>query len=237
MGRSAQKLAERPKQQARRRPAKTAPGKVAPGKPRRTRKVAPAARRQAILAAALTVFAESGFAAARLEDVAARAGVAKGTLYLYFKDKETLFEEVVRGAVNPLLERLSALAADPDIPFAKALAELHTFFEREVLGSDRKLLIRLILAEGPRFPRIAEFHYRTVISRVMPLIRKMAQRAAQRGELPTDAVARFPQLVAAPLLAAVIWDSLFATIAPLDVAGFFRAHRQTLTAKPLKGTP
>ena len=228
-------------------PAKAARGKPArskgarrgspPTKPGRARKVAPAARREAILEAALSVFAEHGFAAARLDDVAARAGVAKGTLYLYFKDKETLFEEVVRGAVNPLLERLGALADDPDIPFATALAAFHALFEREVLGTDRKLLIRLILAEGPRFPRIAEFHYRTVVGRVMPLIRKMAERAVRRGEIATDAVARFPQIVAAPLVTTVIWDSLFATIAPLDVAGFLRAHREMLTGKPRKGTP
>ena len=82
----------------------------------RLRSIEPAARREAILDAALTVFAERGFEAARLDDVAARAGVAKGTLYLYFKDKEALFEEVVRSAVSPVVERLSVLAAAPDMP-------------------------------------------------------------------------------------------------------------------------
>jgi hypothetical protein len=86
-----------------------------------------------------------------------------------------------------------------------------------------------MIAEGPRFPKIAEFHYRNVVSRIMPLIAAVARRAAERGEFPTDAAARFPQLVAAPLLVAVIWDSLFARIDPLDVAGLFRAHRDVLT--------
>ena len=76
-----------------------APPARAARKPARARKVEPGARRQAILDAALSVFAERGFEAARLDDVAARAGVAKGTLYLYFRDKEALFEELVRGAV------------------------------------------------------------------------------------------------------------------------------------------
>jgi Bacterial regulatory proteins, tetR family len=67
----------------------------------RARTIEPAARKQAILDAALTVFSERGFEAARLDDIAVRAGVAKGTLYLYFDDKEGLFEEVVRGAVPP----------------------------------------------------------------------------------------------------------------------------------------
>jgi AcrR family transcriptional regulator len=199
--------------------------------PGRGRKAEPAARRDAILDAALTVFAERGFEAARLDDVAVRAGVAKGTLYLYFKDKEALFEEVVRSAASPIVERLSVLAAAPDMPMATMLDALFSLFEKEVLGTRRKLLIRLIIAEGPRFPRIAEFYFRNVVGRIMPMLAQIAKRAAERGELPNDAVARYPQLVAAPLLLTVIWDGLFAHISPLDVAGFLRAHRDVLTAQ------
>jgi AcrR family transcriptional regulator len=189
------------------------------------------ARRQAILDAALTVFAESGFEAARLDDVAARAGIAKGTLYLYFKDKEALFEEVVHGAASPIIERLGALAAAPDLPMASLLDAMFALFEKEVLGTRRKLIIRLIIAEGPRFPRIAEFYYRDIIGRILPMLAAVARRAAERGELPNDAIARFPQLVAAPQLLTVIWDGLFANIKPLDVAEFLRAHRDVLTAR------
>lgn len=206
-------------------------------KPRRARKLEPAARKQDILDAALSVFAEHGFEAARLDDVAARAGVAKGTLYLHFADKEELFEEVVRGAVTPIVERLGALATAPDIPIDKALEALFSVFERDVLGTERKLVIRLVIAEGPRFPRIAEFYYRSVVGRIMPLIRKMAERAIERGELSSDALSRYPQLIAAPLLVAVIWDALFARIEPLDFADFFRAHREMLTAGTRRAKP
>jgi AcrR family transcriptional regulator len=198
---------------------------------RRPRRAAPETRRQAILDAALTVFAERGFEAARLDDIAARAGIAKGTLYLYFADKEALFEALIRSAVDPILARLDAIAAAPDLPVDTVLEALFGVFEKEVLGTRRKFLLRLIIAEGPRFPRIAEFHYRNVVARIMPLIAAAARRAAERGEFPTDAAARFPQLVAAPLLVAVIWDSLFARLAPLDVAGMFRAHRDVLTGR------
>jgi AcrR family transcriptional regulator len=205
--------------------------------PGRGRKAEPAARRDAILDAALTVYAERGFEAARLDDVAVRAGVAKGTLYLYFKDKEALFEEVVRSAASPIVERLSVLAAAPDMPMATMLDALFSLFEKEVLGTRRKLLIRLIIAEGPRFPRIAEFYFRNVVGRIMPMLAQIAKRAAERGELPNDAVARYPQLVAAPLLLAVIWDGLFAHISPLDVADFLRAHRDVLTARGRSDPP
>ena len=82
----------------------------------RARKVDADTRRQAILDAALSVFAEHGFEAARLDEVAARAGVAKGTLYLYFQHKEALFEELMRGAVAPVIDTLSKVAANPAMP-------------------------------------------------------------------------------------------------------------------------
>lgn len=196
-----------------------------------SRKVHSVARRQAILDAALTVFAERGYEAARLDDVAARAGVAKGTLYLYFKDKEALFEALIRGAVAPVLEPLSQAAAVPDMPAGSLLETFFTLFEKEVLGTERKLLLRLIIAEGPRFPALAEFYYREVVSRGLGLMRTLAQRAARQGEFPNDAAARYPQLIVAPLLVAVIWDSLFADIDPLDVTGMLRAHRDVLSGK------
>ena len=204
---------------------------------RRAGRIAPEARRQAILQAALAVFAQHGFEAARLEDMAARAGVAKGTLYLYFRDKEALFEALVRNAVSPLLDEMSRLAAAPDIPPQQALETFFALFEKEVLGTERKLLLRLILAEGPRFPAIAEFYYREVVSRGLAMMRGLAQRAAADGAFATDAPARFPQLVVAPLLVAVLWDGLFARIDPLDVGGFLRAHGEVLAGNTRKGAP
>jgi AcrR family transcriptional regulator len=195
------------------------------------------ARRQAILGAALTVFAAQGFEAARLDDVAARAGVAKGTLYLYFKDKEALFEELVRGAVTPIMERVATAALAPDMKPAQLLAMFFALFQREVLETKRKLLLRLIIAEGPRFPAIANFYYREVVARGLALMRNVATEAVARGEFSSDAAARFPQLIVAPLLLAVIWDGLFSKIEPLDVAGLLAAHCDLLTAGTGKNAP
>ncbi|WP_072396270.1 TetR/AcrR family transcriptional regulator [Hyphomicrobium sp. CS1GBMeth3] len=231
MRRSSSKAEEKTRKPAARPKPSRAP------KPGRTSKKQPGTRKEAILDAALSVFAEEGYQAARVDDVARRAGVAKGTLYLYFDDKETLFEEVVRGAISPVLERISLLAAAPYLSIEQVLDALFSVFEKEILETRRKLIVRLIIAEGPRFPRIAEFYYRNVVGRVMPLIANLAKRAAERGELPSDAVARYPQLVAAPLLVAVIWDALFARIEPLDVAAFFRAHREVLTGKKRRTAP
>lgn len=196
---------------------------------RRKRSMSPERRRQAILDAALAVFSEQGFASARLDDVATRAGVAKGTLYLYFPSKEILFEELVRNAVAPVLEQVQAAAGQPDVPIRVLLGQFFQLFRRDVLGTDRKLIIRLILAEGARFPRIAEFYHREIVSRAMALMRQVAARAYDRGELSSDAAARFPQLVMAPLLLSVIWDGLFNRFEPLDFEKLLEAHLEVLT--------
>jgi AcrR family transcriptional regulator len=181
------------------------------------------------------VFSERGFDAARLEDVAARADVAKGTLYLYFRDKEALFEELIRSAVTPLLETVSQAAAVPDVPAGRVLETFFALFEKQVLGTKRKLLFRLILAEGPRFPAIAEFYHREVAKRGLELMRQVARDGFERGEFASDAASRFPQLIVAPLVLTVIWDALFARIAPLDVEGLLRAHHDLLSGKPAGG--
>lgn len=200
--------------------------------PAASRKIDAAARRQAILDAALTVFAERGYEAARLDDMAAKAGVAKGTLYLYFKDKEALFEALVRGAVSPILGQASAAAAMPGMKAAGVLELFFALFQKEVLGTNRKLLLRLIISEGPRFPALAEFYYREVVSQGLKLMRTVARNAVASGEFTSDAAARFPQLIVAPLLMAAIWDSMFSRLDPLDVPGLLQAHRELLTGRP-----
>jgi AcrR family transcriptional regulator len=196
---------------------------------------APEARRQAILGAALDVFAAEGFAAAKLDHVAEKAGVAKGTIYLHFKDKQDLFEQMVREAVSPVITRLEALAQLPDLPADTVLQGMYTLFRTEVLGTRRKDLLRLILTEGPRFPAIAEFYHREVVSRGLKLMGELLERAKVNGELSVEGVARFPQLVVAPLILAVVWDGLFGAREPLDVQGLLDIHRKLLLRVPGEG--
>src|SRR5450759_762384 len=122
------------------------------------RKAHSAARREAILAAALDEFSSRGFEAARLDDVAKRAGVAKGTIYLYFRDKETLFQELIRAMLTPLVGTIEALGA-ADVPIGVLSEQVVELFVREVYETRRKDVIRLMLSEGRRFPKLAEFYY------------------------------------------------------------------------------
>ena len=96
------------------------------------------------------------------------------------------------------------------------------------MATRRKDVIRLIIAEGPRFPKLAEFYYREVIARVLAAMRALLNRAVENGELGNDALARFPQLLIAPALVAVVWNGLFERFAPLDVRELMRAHLDLL---------
>jgi AcrR family transcriptional regulator len=184
-------------------------------------------RREAILAAALEEFAAHGFADARLDDVARRAEIAKGTIYLYFRDKESLFQELVRAMLSPLVGVIEA-AAIGDLPIRAFAERIFDIFVNEIFGTRRKDVIRLIITEGPRFPQLAEFYYREVIARVLPLVRQRLRLAVERGELANEALERFPQLLVAPAVMAIIWSGLFERFAALDVRELMRAQLELL---------
>jgi len=195
----------------------------------RSRGVQAAARRQAILAAALDEFSRRGFAAARLDDVAHRADVAKGTIYLYFKDKEALFQELVLSELAPVVGALEA-ALTSDLPLRTIIDRASELFVREIYGTHRKQILRLVISEGPRFPALAEFYYRKVLARIFKAVRARLRVALARGEISDDALIRFPQLIGAGFIVAVVWHGLFERFEPLDVAALVRAYFDRLFA-------
>lgn len=182
-----------------------------------------AERRAAIVEAAMEEFIARGFAATRLDDIAKRAGVAKGTIYLHFKDKESMFEELVRVVIVPVVARLTALP--PPTGSVRDLIEAFAGnFLKEVIGTRRGDLVRLIVAEGPRFPAVADFYYREVVSRGIAAMRGLIELGIARGEIRQQDLARYPQILVAPAMIAVIWQSLFAQHAPLDAQDMLRVH-------------
>src|SRR6266850_7134653 len=156
------------------------------------------ARRQAIVAAALAEFCARGFAATRLDDVAKRAGVAKGTIYLHFKDKESMFEELIRTAIVPMITRLWGTPPQPGASVRDMVEGFAKTFIEEVATTRRGDLVRLIVAEGPRFPAVADFYYREVVSRGLAGMRALIELGIARGEIKQKNLARFPQIVVAP---------------------------------------
>ncbi len=181
-----------------------------------------------IVAAARREFAAKGYAAARLDDIARAAGVAKGTIYLYFDSKAALFEGVVRGHVVPQLEAAEALAAAHDGPVEDLVRQLLRTLCENVLETDLREVIRLVIAEGPNFPEIRAFYYREVVTRGMRLLGGLIRRGEERGEFRVSGAADAPQLVMAPFLMAAVWKSLFDDLAPLDARKLLEIHLDVL---------
>ena len=191
--------------------------------PASNRAMRAAERRQAIVEAALDEFIARGYAATRLDDVAKRAGVAKGTIYLHFTDKEALFQELIRTALVPLIGRLAA----PPPAGGSARAALERFaqtFVQEIVATRRGDIVRLIIAEGARFPSVADFYYHEVVERGIAGMRALIELGIARGEIRQQGLTRFPQIVVAPAIVAVIWQGLFGGHAPLDATEMLRVH-------------
>ncbi|WP_207802756.1 TetR/AcrR family transcriptional regulator [Roseicella frigidaeris] len=210
-----------------------------PPPPRRARRPSPertARTRQAILAAALDVFLAQGFAATRMADVAARAGLGKGTLYLHFADKAALFEGVLQAAIGAPLAGLAAAAPAPGEPVRETLRRGLGPVLREMEASRRAAVIRLVLAEAGRLPEVAAMYRRIVIVPGLAAIRALARLAAVRGELRGEALLRHPQLLVAPVLLAVLWNGFFAEGEPMDPEAVFAAQLDLLFL-PQPGVP
>ncbi|MGB9207151.1 MAG: TetR-like C-terminal domain-containing protein, partial [Pseudolabrys sp.] len=143
-------------------------------------------------------------------------------------DKESLFQELIRTMLTPLVGTIEALG-EADMPVALLADRIVDLFVREIYETRRKDVIRLMITEGRRFPKLAEFYYREVLSRVIGAVRSLLRRATTRGEIP-EGLADFPQIVAAPGLVAIVWSGLFERFEPLDVRKMMKTHIELLFA-------
>jgi AcrR family transcriptional regulator len=142
----------------------------------------PEARPDEILEAAFRVFGEHGFARAKLEDVAQAAGVSKGTLYLYFDSKETLFREMVRAKVVPLVEQGEAKLQAHEGPYRELLVSLVTTMYDTMLHRGLGRISRLVISELGAFPELARFYYEEVVLRAQRLLEQLLERGVAAGE-------------------------------------------------------
>jgi AcrR family transcriptional regulator len=187
-------------------------------------------RPREISAAALEVFAEKGFAAARVEEIARRAGVSKGTLYLYFKDKEDLFRAVVRDAIAPNVAAITEAISTMEAPFAEVIRVfLAGFAEREArlpLGA----VAKMVIGESRNFPELARVWHDEVASKAIGALAAFVRGAQERGE----ARAGDPRLYAFSLIGPMVLGALWrATLVPaggqpLDLVELSRQHAETV---------
>jgi AcrR family transcriptional regulator len=199
-----------------------------PGQPKWRRRSE--ARPGEIIAAALEVFSEKGFAAARLDDIAARAGVSKGALYLYFETKQDLFRAVVRETIAPNLQAVASFIGQSPLPFADLI---RLVFARigEVMSEGRAgAVAKMVIGESRNFPELAKVWHEDVVSVMVGAMSGAVAAAQARGEVrPGD-----PQLyvfsLAGPLLLGVLWREVFVPIGvkPVDLKALLAQHAEVV---------
>lgn len=181
-------------------------------------------RRNAIIEAGLLEFTAQGFTSTRLEDVADRAGIGKGTIYLYFDSKESLFEEVVRknlfsvrdGAVN-LLEEFTGSATE--------LLTLHLNNLYEFLNTDNiPQLLAVVIGEVGRFPKLADFFFKEMVQQSQEVLRGIIRKGVESGEFQENGLEKYTQIVVSPIMMGAIWRMQFGVHAPIDMKDYAKTH-------------
>jgi AcrR family transcriptional regulator len=188
------------------------------------------ARPGELVAAALECFAERGFAATKLDDIAAKAGVAKGTVYLYFPSKEELFKAVVRESLLPNIARAETLLDDSDVPAAEQLRGLLEFMTGRMASSPVGIIPKLVITEAGNFPDIARFYLDQVVHRGFALIGRVLTRGIARGEFRAVDVRHTTFCVIAPVLLTALWRHSLGRYEPdaLDPDALWHTHIELL---------
>lgn len=183
-----------------------------------------------IVQAAMAVFAEKGFAAARLEEIARRAGVSKGAIYLYFETKEDIFRAVVSQAIAPNLGAVKALAAAHPGPLAELLRGVTGHIAGVVLHTPLGGVLKMVVGEARNFPEIARVWHDELVSQALDAMTAAIAAAQHRGEVkPGDPRVYALQLIS-PLLVAVLWRETFVPVGaqPFDLCAVMAQHVDTL---------
>ena len=183
-----------------------------------------------IVSAALAVFAEKGFAAARLDDIAGRAGISKGALYLYFETKEEIFRAVVERAIAPNIGVVKAMAAAHPGPFADLIRGVTGHIALVVQATPLGGVLKMVVGEARNFPEIARVWHDELVAHALGAMTEAVAAAQARGEVKSGDPRIFALQMIAPLLVAVLWRETFVPVGaePFDLPAVMAQHVETL---------
>jgi AcrR family transcriptional regulator len=177
-----------------------------------------------ITQAALEAFAEKGYEATRVDDVAKRAGVSKGLLYLYFKTKEELFKAVIKNFVVPKVDALESAVAASELSAEEFMRGPFLQFAQQIPKSPARILVRLMIAEGHKHPDLTAYYWDNVVSHGLAALNMVVERGVNNGEFEPSALDKFPQLLISPVMFSVIWSLIFHSQQTLDTDAMLEAH-------------
>lgn len=187
-------------------------------------------RPREICAAALDVFAEKGFAAARLDEIAQRAGVSKGTLYLYFKDKADLFRAVVRDTVAPNIDLVRTMIEGADLPFPDVIRMFLPRFAALTSQARVGAVAKMVVGESRNFPELAKVWHDEVVSKALGLIGGLIERGQAKGEVRAGDPRLLTFTLMGPMVMGLLWRETLqpAGGAPLDLEALAVQHAETV---------
>lgn len=183
-----------------------------------------------IVSAAMAVFAEKGFAAAKLDDIAKRAGVSKGAVYLYFETKEDIFRAVVERAISPNVGVIRAMAAAHPGPLADLLQSIAGVIGGLVETTPLGGVLKMVVGEARNFPEIARVWHDQLVSQALGAMTEAIGNAQARGEVRPGDPRMYALQVISPLLVGVLWRETFVPVGaqPFDLQALIRQHIETL---------
>lgn len=195
----------------------------------------PEVRPAQIMDAALALFSEKGFAATRMDEVAAKAGLSKGALYLYFPDKVALLKTLVQETAGSVIGAAALMMAAHEGPVSPLLPLILGFVAEKLETSNIAAVIKLVLSEGRAHPEIGKAYLENVIGRAFPLMEGLIARGVAGGEFRAVDAGMVVRSFIAPMLLAAFWKSTFEPLGaePLSVRAL-AAHHADLIVRALK---
>lgn len=169
----------------------------------------PDARPAEILAAALQLFSEKGFSAARMEDVARRAGVSKGVIYLYFADKTALLKALVQQAIGGQINMAAQLIDQHQGAVAPLIGQIIAMFATRLRDTELANIIKLVISESRAHPDIGRFYLDNVIRVAMPHMERLIARGVATGEFRAVDPSLAVKCLMGPMLLGAIWRTVF----------------------------
>jgi len=190
-----------------------------------TRRRRKAERPQEILEAAFVEFSRNGYAMTTLDQIAEGAGVTKGTIYVYFENKEHLFISMVREITKATLDTVHEMLETHEGSTADLLRAQFSFIYQHIVEDRRRReVLRMLIAEAPRFPELADRYHQEILRPCLDMLRQAIQRGMDRGEFRNSAIIDLPQIVIAPIALVDLWMMMFDDRQPLDMKAYFNAH-------------
>jgi len=174
--------------------------------------------------AAMQAFAENGYEATRVDDVAKLAGVSKGLLYLYFKTKEELFKAVIKSFVKPRVEALTRSIEENETSASDFLRGPFLDLVRDIPSSPVRHLVRLMISEGPKHPDLTRYYWENVLDPGIEALTRLFRQGVANGEFRESALNRFPQLLVSPVLFSTLWQLIFERHEHLDTDALLESH-------------